>query len=431
MFPPSSHIVVKTRRGPRSEASEEEEPDDGSQPKPENVTPLPSEAKNWRDDEWLNSNPDGNSRAWNENSVKNNYWDEFNKPNWQTSHKAEWGRSRWCDNNRTASNSRLWHTTAHAKPPRKENVEQVREGGPIIRGAHSKSMAKKPVKSQPGDSIPPGSTNRRASVARPWEAPTHLDETAAGSKRRDGTSHRSGDRRRRSPSRRRSRSRSSTERRTVKSRHASDRRSSRDRTRQERRHRVRRQRPRSPSSTDSSDSYETYIGKSKPARESYDSDEVSRRRTFGKEGSAMANMPCKIAAFNTALKKLGGAAGVEATDLQRCVAPRESTSDLNMPSPEGQSEHPISKVSSASDSGTERLRRPQDCEPHACVEGSVDVARANRKSQCTGTPTTKKRRKRRVKPEAVQSMRCRPVWVGGCRNQDLDAGSGCRPRDAG
>ena len=203
------------------------------------------------------------------------------------------------------------------------------------------------------------------------------------------------------------------------------------RTRQERRHRPRRQRPRSPSSTDSSDSYETYIGKSKPARESYDSDEVSRRRTFGKEGSAMANMPCKIAAFKTVLEKLRGAAGVEATDLQRCVSPRESTSDLNMPSPEGQSEHPISKVSSAADSGTERLRRPQDCEPHACEEGSVDVARANRKSQCTGTPTRKKKRRRRVKPEAVQSMRCRPVWVGGCRNQDLDAGSGCRPRDAG
>ena len=225
VFPPSSHTVVKTRRGPRSEELEEAEADDGSGPKPEDVTPLPSPAKNWRDDEWRDSNPDGNSRAWNENSVKNHYWNGYNKPNSQTSHKAEWGRSRWCDNNRTASNSRRWHTTAHAKPPRKENVEQVREGGPIIRGAHSKSMAKKPVKSQPGDSIPPGSTNRRASAARPWEAPTHLDETAAGSKRRDETSHRSGDRRRRSPSRRRSRSRSSTERRAVKSRHASDRRS--------------------------------------------------------------------------------------------------------------------------------------------------------------------------------------------------------------
>ena len=424
MFPPSSHIVVKTRRGPRSEASEEEEADDGSQPKPENVTPLPSPAKNWTGEEWRASNQDGNSRAWNENSGKKNYWDWYNKPNWQTSHKAEWGRSRWYDNHRTASNSRGWHTAAHAKPPRKENGGQVREGGPIIRGAHSKSMAKKSVKSQPGDSIPPGSTNRRASAARPWTAPTHVDETAAGSKRRDETSHRSGDRRRRSPSRGRSRSRSSTERRTVKSRHASDRRSSRDRTRQKRRHRRRRERP---SSTDASDSYETYIGKSEAAWESYDSDEDSRSWTFGKEDSAR-----KIAAFNSVIKKLNSGAGGEATDVQRCVAPRESTSDLNMPSPEGQSEHPISKVSSAADSGTERLRRPQDCEPHASVEGSVDVARANTESQCTGTPTTKKKkRKRRVKPEAVQSMRCRPVWVGGCRNQDLDAGSGCRLRDAG
>ena len=81
VFPPSSHIVVKTRRGPRSEASEEAEADDGSQPKPENVTPLPSPAKKWTGEEWRASNPDGNSRAWNENSGKKNYWDWYNKPN--------------------------------------------------------------------------------------------------------------------------------------------------------------------------------------------------------------------------------------------------------------------------------------------------------------------------------------------------------------